>query len=63
MIYYIQVPSMTFSEGMLGILLISFGGFMPKKAIVFVDANNWYHNVKKVFNPGDIDIKNRNLNF
>ena len=30
-----------------------------KKAIVFVDANNWYHNVKKVFNPGDIDIKNR----
>ena len=29
---------------------------MPKKAIVFVDANNWYHNVKKYFNPGDIDI-------
>ena len=28
-----------------------------KKAIVFVDANNWYHNVKKIFNPGDIDLK------
>lgn len=26
------------------------------KAIVFVDANNWYHNVKKIFEPGDIDI-------
>ena len=28
-----------------------------KKAIVFVDANNWYHNVKKFFEPGEIDIK------
>ena len=27
-----------------------------KRTIVFVDANNWYHNVKKFFNPGDIDI-------
>lgn len=27
-----------------------------KKAIVFVDANNWYHNVKKFFPPGQIDI-------
>jgi len=27
-----------------------------KKAIIFVDANNWYHNVKKYYNPGDIDI-------
>ena len=27
-----------------------------KKAIVFVDANNWYHNVKKYFEPGDVDI-------
>lgn len=27
-----------------------------KKAIVFVDANNWYHNVKKFFSPGHIDI-------
>ena len=33
-----------------------------KKAIVFVDANNWYHNVKKLFNPSDIDIK-RVVNF
>ncbi len=27
-----------------------------KKAVVFVDANNWYHNVKKFFEPGIIDI-------
>lgn len=27
-----------------------------KKVIVFVDANNWYHNVKKYFDPGAIDI-------
>jgi len=28
-----------------------------KKAIVFVDANNWYHNVKNYhFNPSDVDI-------
>jgi uncharacterized LabA/DUF88 family protein len=26
------------------------------KAIIFIDANNWYHNVKKFFNPSDIDI-------
>ena len=26
------------------------------KAIVFVDANNWYHNIKYYFNPSDIDI-------
>ena len=25
-----------------------------KKAIVFVDANNWYHNAKKFFNPSDV---------
>jgi len=30
---------------------------MKKKAVVFVDANNWYHNVKRYFRPGDIDIK------
>ena len=29
---------------------------MMKNAIVFVDANNWYHNVKHWFKPGDIDI-------
>ncbi len=28
-----------------------------KKAIVFVDANNWYHNVKKFYEPSEIDIK------
>ncbi len=27
-----------------------------KKAIVFVDANNWYHNIKGWFIPSDIDI-------
>ncbi len=26
------------------------------QAIVFVDANNWYHNVKKFFEPGEVDI-------
>ena len=29
---------------------------MVKKAIMFVDANNWYNNVKKWFKPGKIDI-------
>lgn len=28
-----------------------------KRAIVFIDANNWYHNVKGWFKPSDIDIK------
>ena len=28
-----------------------------KKAIVFIDANNWNHNVKNWFKPSDIDIK------
>jgi len=28
-----------------------------KKAIFFFDANNWYHNVKKYFNPSEIDIQ------
>ena len=27
-----------------------------KRAIVFVDANNWYHNVKKFMEPSEIDI-------
>jgi len=27
-----------------------------KRAIVFVDANNWYHNIKHWFTPSDIDI-------
>jgi uncharacterized LabA/DUF88 family protein len=29
---------------------------MNKKAIVFVDANNWYHNIKHLFKPSHIDI-------
>lgn len=28
-----------------------------KNAIIFVDANNWYHNVKKIFRPSTISIK------
>jgi uncharacterized LabA/DUF88 family protein len=28
-----------------------------KSAIAFVDANNWYHNVKRWFKPSNIDIK------
>jgi len=27
-----------------------------KRAIVFVDANNWYHNVKKFIEPSEVDI-------
>lgn len=27
-----------------------------KRAIFFVDANNWYHNVKRYYDPSDIDI-------
>jgi len=27
-----------------------------KRAVVFVDANNWYHNVKKFATPSQIDI-------
>lgn len=29
---------------------------MPKRAIVFVDANNWYHNVKYLLRPSKVDI-------
>ncbi|MBU2616240.1 MAG: NYN domain-containing protein [Nanoarchaeota archaeon] len=27
-----------------------------KKAVFFIDANNWYHNVKRYYNPSEIDI-------
>ena len=27
-----------------------------KKAIIFIDANNWYHNLKYSFRPSEIDI-------
>ena len=27
------------------------------KAIIFFDANNWYHNVKNIIKPSDIDIR------
>ncbi len=29
---------------------------MAKRTILFVDANNWYHNIKNWFTPSDIDI-------
>jgi len=29
---------------------------MDKKAIIFIDANNWYHNVKYSIKPSKIDI-------
>lgn len=29
---------------------------MTKKAVVFIDANNWYHNLKKNLKPSSIDI-------
>lgn len=36
--------------------IFSWGVVMGKKAIVFVDSNNWYHNLKKDIKPGSIDI-------
>jgi uncharacterized LabA/DUF88 family protein len=29
---------------------------MIKRAVIFIDANNWYHNVKRWVKPGTIDI-------
>lgn len=29
---------------------------MVKKAVIFIDANNWYHNVKHFIKPGRVDI-------
>ncbi len=58
----IQVPGMT-RKGNAGLPI------PPKKSIVFVDANNWYHNVKLLFKPSSISIVKvsnlicKNLNF
>jgi len=30
---------------------------MTKKAMLFIDANNWYHNLRHWFRPSGIDIK------
>src|SRR3989338_8621863 len=30
---------------------------MKKRAIIFFDANNWYHNLKKWVRPAEIDLK------
>ncbi len=44
-------------EDMPGFIFTFFWRFFKmKKAIVFVDANNWYHNIKKWFTPSDINI-------
>jgi uncharacterized LabA/DUF88 family protein len=56
----IQVPGVTLLGGYAGFPIFLSTSVevadMTKKAIVFVDANNWYHNVKKWFTPSDIDI-------
>ncbi len=39
-----------------GFLFLIGGFFMVKKGIIFVDANNWYHNLKYWFKPSHIDI-------
>ncbi|MBI5803879.1 NYN domain-containing protein [Candidatus Pacearchaeota archaeon] len=63
----IQVPGMTL-KGNAG-LPISSERVIRKKAIFFVDANNWYHNIKLLFKPSNISIVKvsnlicRNLNF
>jgi len=50
----IQVPSMT-RKGNAGLPFHS-EKIDREKAIVFVDANNWYHNVKLLFKPSSISI-------
>lgn len=43
------------NSGILGPRKSEESGF-SRKAIVFVDANNWYHNVKLLFRPSSISI-------
>ena len=50
----IQIPGMT-RKGNAG--LPTNRNYNKKEVIVFVDVNNWYHNVKKFFKPGEISIK------
>lgn len=47
----IQIPGMTLRRNA-GLPTPSKNVETKRKAIVFVDANNWYHNVKKFFNKG-----------
>ena len=49
-VYNIKVPGMT-RKGNAGLPIPS-----KKRAIVFIDANNWYHNVKLLFKPSKISI-------
>jgi uncharacterized LabA/DUF88 family protein len=44
------------TQGMPGFIFLMGVLDMTKKAIIFIDANNWYHNVKKYFKPSKIDI-------
>ncbi len=59
----IKVPGMT-RKGNAGLPI-----YLNQRAIVFVDANNWYHNVKLLFKPSKISILKisnlicKNLNF
>ena len=48
----IQVPGMA----LLGNAGIPTPSKSKKEAIFFIDANNWYHNVKRYYNPSEIDI-------
>ncbi len=49
----IQVPGMTHKRNA-GLPI--FKKSSNNRAIVFVDANNWYHNVKNFFRPSEISI-------
>ncbi len=48
----IQVPGMAF----MGNAGTPTPSKIKKKAIFFVDANNWYHNVKRYYDPSEIDV-------
>jgi len=48
----IQIPGMALTSN----AGLPISQVVKKKAIFFVDANNWYHNVKRYFDPSEIDI-------
>jgi len=48
----IQIPGMA----LMGNAGLPISQVAKKKAIFFVDANNWHHNVKRYFDPSEIDI-------
>src|SRR3989338_2951541 len=51
----IQVPGMTLKRNA-GLPTINNKSSNKKRAIIFVDANNWYHNIKNIFRPSEISI-------